>query len=158
MDHPPSAGARPARHPFSPGGPLGIDEALIGRVVDAFYARIRADSLLGPVFAARIEDARWPLHLAKMRDFWSSVLLTTGRYKGQPMPAHLSLPIDESDFRHWLALFQASVEAECPGPMADLFMDRATRIASSMNLAIATQRGLSSPENGLARPFEWRSA
>ena len=64
-----------------------IDEAGIARLVHAFYARVRADAELGPIFNDAIED--WPGHLEKLAAFWSSVMLTSGRYKGQPVPAHL---------------------------------------------------------------------
>jgi hypothetical protein len=68
----------------------GISEAMIAQLVDRFYGRVRQDELLGPVFAA-VQD--WDAHLAKLSDFWSSVVLTTGRYHGQPMRAHLPLSL-----------------------------------------------------------------
>ena len=68
----------------------GIDEAMIDRLIRAFYARVREDALLGPVFAERIEE--WEPHLRKMFAFWSSVALMSGRYHGQPMARHLPLP------------------------------------------------------------------
>jgi hypothetical protein len=69
----------------------GIDNALLSRVVHAFYDRVRQDALLGPVFDARIQD--WPQHLERMVDFWSSVALMTGRYHGTPMQRHAPLPV-----------------------------------------------------------------
>jgi hypothetical protein len=68
----------------------GIDEAMIDRLVRAFYARVREDTLLGPVFAARISD--WEPHLRQMCAFWSSVVLMSGVYHGQPMQKHVPLP------------------------------------------------------------------
>ena len=65
---------------------LTPDEDGLKMLVNAFYARVRADAQLGPVFNGAIDD--WPEHLGKLADFWSSVMLTTGRYKGQPVPAH----------------------------------------------------------------------
>src|SRR3546814_13779599 len=64
------------------------DLPMIHDVVHAFYGRIRQDAVLGPIFDGVIQD-RWDYHLAKMCDFWSSVLLMTGRYDGRPMPAHI---------------------------------------------------------------------
>jgi truncated hemoglobin YjbI len=84
----------------------GIDEAMIERLVRGFYARVREDPLIGPVFVARIMD--WEPHLQRMCAFWSSVTLMTGRYQGQPMQKHLSLPVDVRHFDRWLALFEAS--------------------------------------------------
>ena len=90
----------------------GIDEAMIERLVRAFYARIREDDILGPIFASRIKD--WEPHLKRMCDFWSSVVLLTGRYSGQPMRMHAPLPVDARHFDHWLRLFQETAEAICP--------------------------------------------
>lgn len=70
----------------------GIDEAMIDRLVETFYARVRDDALLGRIFADHVAD--WEPHLAQMKLFWSSVALSTGVYQGRPMPKHLPLPID----------------------------------------------------------------
>src|SRR5689334_852506 len=77
-------------HPKAPGVEAGVTEAMIRDLVHTFYARVRADALLGPIFNARIAD--WPVHLDKLCGFWSSVTLMTGRYKGTPMQAHAALP------------------------------------------------------------------
>jgi len=97
--------------------------------------------VLGPVFAARIADERWPAHLAQMRRFWSSVALMTGDYHGRPMPAHLPLPISGADFDHWLALFRDTVTTICTEAGAALLIDRAGRIAASLEMGIAVGRG-----------------
>jgi hemoglobin len=76
-----------------------------------------------------------------MCDFWSSVMLRTGRYHGQPMPMHARLPVDAAHFDTWLALFETSAHKVC-GAAARLFIDRAHRIAQSLELGIATTRGL----------------
>ncbi len=82
----------------------GIDEAMIERLVHGFYAKVRADAVLGPIFEARIRD--WEPHLAQMCAFWSSVALMTGRYHGTPMVKHLPLPVDANHFDRWLELFE----------------------------------------------------
>ncbi len=85
--------------PPPPGVELGIDEAMIRCVVHAFYGRIRADGMLGPIFAAHVSD--WEPHLAKMCDFWSSILLMSRRYQGQPVPVHLKIEgLGEQHFAH----------------------------------------------------------
>ncbi|HRE19712.1 MAG TPA: group III truncated hemoglobin [Rhabdaerophilum sp.] len=124
----------------SPGTLVGIDRGMISRVVYNFYAEIRKDAVLGPIFNARIAEARWPVHLETMVDFWSSVLLTTGAYKGKPVPAHLPLALEDSHFSRWLNLFQSVAEAVCPPAAAALFIDRAERIADSLRFAIATHK------------------
>lgn len=117
-----------------------IDEAMIDRLVRGFYARVREDALIGPIFAARITD--WEPHLQRMSAFWSSVALMTGRYHGQPMQKHLPLPIDGRHFDRWLLLFEATARELCPPKAADHFIERARRIAESLELGIAGAHGV----------------
>jgi hemoglobin len=124
----------------------GIDEAMIRRLVHGFYDRARLDPLLGPVFASKVGD--WDHHLAKMCDFWSSVALMSGRYHGQPMVAHLPLPIGTPHFDRWLELFGETAQALCPPAAAAHFLERAYRIADSLELGIAFHKG----EVGSSRP------
>lgn len=138
------------RAALSPGRAAGVDEAMVHRVVHGFYARVRADDLLGPIFNGAIGD-RWDHHLAKMVDFWSSVLLMSGRYEGRPMAAHLMLDarrgtegmprLDQPHFDHWLALFRATVAELCPPEAAALFIARAEKIAQSFVMGLRFQRG-----------------
>lgn len=118
----------------------GIDEAMIETLVHRFYARIREDALLGPIFEARIAD--WGPHLERMCAFWSSVALMTGRYHGQPMRMHLPLPVDAEHFDRWLALFEATARETCPPAAAAHFMERARRVAESLELGIAGSQGV----------------
>jgi len=118
----------------------GIDEDMIRRLIHAFYDCVRADALLGPIFAARIAD--WELHLQRMCAFWSSVTLMTGRYHGRPMQAHAALPIDDRHFQRWLALIAVTAWAACPASAAEHFIQKARSIAESLQLGTATQRGL----------------
>jgi len=117
----------------------GIDEAMIRRLVHGFYDRVRADPTIGPVFASRIAD--WTPHLQTMCDFWSSVLLMTGRYHGQPMRKHAPLPIGGVHFDRWLELFEGAARDLCPPRAAEVFIDRAHRIGESLELGIAMARG-----------------
>lgn len=118
----------------------GIDEAMIARLVDGFYRKVRADALLGPVFQARIAD--WAPHLEQMRLFWSSVALMSGVYHGRPMPKHLPLPVDARHFDRWLELFRESARELCPPAAAEHFIERAERIAESLELGIAGHNGV----------------
>lgn len=117
----------------------GIDEAMIDRLVRGFYAKVRADAILGPVFEARIHD--WETHLVRMNAFWSSVALMSGRYHGQPMEKHVALPVDAHHFDRWLALFEETARALCPPAAANHFAERAHRIAESLELGIAASHG-----------------
>lgn len=131
---------------LAPGSAAGVTEAMIREVVHGFYGRIRQDALLGPVFEGVIAD-NWDHHLAKMCDFWSSVLLMSGRYEGRPMPAHIRIKVakgmglDTEHFDHWLTLFRATVRDLCPAEAAALFEDRAQRIATSLLQGVRFARG-----------------
>jgi hemoglobin len=121
--------------------PEMLDEDMVKAVVHGFYDEIRRDDLLGPVFGAIIGPEQWPRHLAKMCDFWSATLLRTSRYDGRPLPPHLAIPeLGEVHFRRWLQLFRATVRRLCPPEVAQLFMNRALRIAHSFRMAIAFHR------------------
>jgi hemoglobin len=117
----------------------GIDFAMIECLVRAFYGRARHDPLIGPIFDQKVVD--WDTHIARMCDFWSSVVLTSGRYHGQPMVAHLPLPIDTPHFDRWLELFTETAREVCPPAAAAYFIDRAYRIADSLEFGIAAQKG-----------------
>lgn len=119
-------------------GRTGITDAMIAELVDTFYGRVRTDPLLGPVFA---RVGNWDVHLAKLRAFWSSVVLLSGRYHGQPMQAHFPLSIEPLHFDRWLALFEQTTADVCPPAAAAVFMEKARRIADSFEMAMATQRG-----------------
>jgi hemoglobin len=120
-------------------GRAGIDEAMIECLVHRFYAKARADARLGPVFESKIAD--WDHHLARMCSFWSSVATMSGRYHGNPMQKHVTLPIDAADFDRWLALFEQTAEEVCPPPAAAHFVERARRIAQSLALGVVLHAG-----------------
>jgi hemoglobin len=115
---------------------LQIDEASLQALVDDFYARVRADPKLGPIFNDAIDD--WPGHLDKLTAFWSSVMLTSGRYKGQPVPAHMRhiTRITPELFDRWLALWAESTEQLMTPEAAALLQAKAARIAESLQLAL----------------------
>ncbi len=96
----------------------GLDEARLATLVESFYARVRADEELGPIFNDAIGD--WPEHLDKLTAFWSSVVLTTGRYKGQPVPAHRKhvSRITPQLFDRWLGLPPSAILPEWSGCIA----------------------------------------
>ena len=127
-------------HPFAPGPAVGIDEVLIARVVDSFYAKVRVDTEIGPIFNERIKD--WPSHLEKLGSFWSSIMLLSGSYEGTPMQAHLAIPhLSGQHFTCWHRLFRATLAELCTPDQANLFASRAERIGQSFQYAMAIQRG-----------------
>lgn len=112
----------------------GLDDRLLTALVHTFYAKVRDDALLGPIFEARIKD--WEPHLQRMVAFWSSVALMTGRYHGSPVPMHQHLPIASEHFERWLALFRQTAWEVCPPEGAAHVIERAERIARSLHMAV----------------------
>ena len=109
----------------------------IETLVATFYAQIRTDPELGPIFLAAIGQD-WTKHLKVMCDFWSSVMNTSGRYKGKPIPVHLKLPgIEPKHFERWLRLFSETAHRLFDAKLAGLFLQRAERIAESLKLGFA---------------------
>jgi hemoglobin len=119
------------------GGENGITEESLGRLVAAFYFKVRSDELIGPVFEKAISD--WPEHLDKLQAFWSSVMLTTGRYKGRPLPAHLKHAdsISSASFARWLQIWRETAAELLPPAGAAAIAEKASRIAESLALGIA---------------------
>lgn len=119
----------PLTHPL-------VDRPFISALVRDFYSRVRADSRLGPIFAAEIRGD-WESHLEKMTDFWCSVILKNGAYSGRPVPAHLKLKqVREDDFVVWLGIFKRTATELCEPDVAAVFVERAERIAQSLKLAM----------------------
>jgi hemoglobin len=117
-----------------------VSEETIRRQVHAFYGRVREDAVLGPVFNDAVED--WDEHLAKLCDFWSSVLLATGRFRGSPMAAHARRPdIQDEHFARWLDLFARTAQHVCPPEAAALFVEKSQMIGRSLRLGQAVSRG-----------------
>ncbi len=129
-------------HPTGRLIPADLDEAKVRAVVDVFYGKARLDPVIGPIFNRVIAGPDWPEHLATITDFWSSMLLGTGRYAGRPMPKHVAIrDLDDTHFARWLALFRETVEELCSAGTAALFVDRAQRVAHSFRIGIAISRG-----------------
>ena len=119
----------------------GITEEGLKGLVELFYGRVRRDPLIGPVFNDVVAD--WPQHLERLQAFWSSVMLTSGRYKGRPLPAHIRYAdrIDAASFERWLALWREATAELLPPAAAAAMQHKAERIAESLSLGIAFARG-----------------
>lgn len=134
--------AQSARKYLAPGFAVGINEEMIDAVVHGFYGRIRKDPALGPIFNRVIPADAWPAHLRKMCDFWSSVMLMSGRFHGAPMPAHARIEgLNARHFARWLHLFGETVGELCPPEAAAVFVQKAQMIGRSLQLGVAAARG-----------------
>lgn len=121
-----------------------LTEAAIEALVRRFYRKVRADARLGPIFEAAVVD--WDEHHARLTDFWSSVMLGSGRYKGAPLAVHASLPISPAHFEVWLGLWRAAVEELFAPEAAGALEAAAERIARSLSLGLFFRPGLEDPD------------
>jgi hemoglobin len=131
----------------------GITEETLKTLVDAFYARVRQDPLIGPVFNGAIDD--WPEHLDKLQAFWSSVMLTSGRYKGRPLPAHIKHgdSISAASFERWLEIWKRTTDELLDPRAAAAIQEKAARIGESLSMGISFHRdGVAALGIGRAEP------
>lgn len=126
-----------------------ISPTEISDLVERFYAKVRLDPEIGPIFNAAIDD--WPAHLSLLKDFWFTVLLTERRYKGDPLSKHLPLALDPPHFARWLTLFAETAREVMRPDHADLVIAKSHRIAQNFQAAIAHQRNGTTPDFGIYR-------
>lgn len=96
--------------------------------VDEFYAKVREDELIGPVFSAVI-TGDWQPHLNRMYAFWNAALFSVPGFKGNPFAKHIPLGISQEHFDRWLLLFAATINERFKGPMAEDAKHRAQLMA-----------------------------
>lgn len=133
---------------------IGIDDTFVSEMVERFYGAIRADAVLGPIFTAHVSD--WAEHLARMKQFWRSVLHSSGEFTGNPMRKHVALPrLEEQHFAHWLKLFYATLEGmEASAEARKEVGTRARMIADSLLTGIGLHHdGLTGARSGAGLPF-----
>jgi hemoglobin len=113
-----------------------MTEEQLATLVHRFYAKVREDEVLGPVFNVAVHD--WPGHLEKLSAFWSSVMLTAGRYKGNPMAAHVQQKsaIEPPMFGRWLELWRETAGEVLDDRGAAAVVAKAERIAESLQLGL----------------------
>lgn len=113
-----------------------LDEAHLKRLIALFYDRVRQDSDLGPIFNDAIDD--WPEHLSKLTDFWHSIMLSSGRFKGRPMTKHLLHKdrIRPEHFDRWLKLWDQATNEVMSPDNAIALQRKARHIGESFKLGL----------------------
>jgi hemoglobin len=117
-----------------------LAEADLPWLIPAFCARVRAGESLGPIFDKAIDD--WPIHLKKLQAFWSSIMLTSGRKKGQPMVAHVrhAENMTADNIERWLTLWRMTTEELLFPSAAAALQEKTNRIAESLRLGVQFYR------------------
>ena len=96
-------------------------------MVNSFYAKVKVDPLIGPIFND-VAKVNWDEHMPKLYDFWEDLLLGSDHYRGRPFPPHMKLDLKPEHFRRWLELFLETVNEHFTGLKADEAKARALRI------------------------------
>lgn len=114
----------------------------INLLVLKFYAEVRKDDLLGPIFNTVIPEDHWPSHLEKLTDFWEGALLGVSRFRGNPIRAHqkadaiMGNSIDQIHFSRWLHLWFQTIDSLYIGSVAQRAKDAARIMSTGQFLAI----------------------
>ena len=98
--------------------------------VDSFYSKVKFDTIIGPVFAARIPEENWPIHLERMYSFWNTVLFKAHDYRGNAFSKHASLPLESKHFQRWLQLFSETIDDNFQGDKAEEAKQRANKMGA----------------------------
>ncbi|MGH3776423.1 MAG: group III truncated hemoglobin [Pseudonocardiaceae bacterium] len=118
------------------------DRQDIAGLVTAFYQRVFADYILGPIFID-IAQMDLPAHLPVMCDFWETVLLRAGLYHRNALRPHLDVnsrvELTPAHFARWLDLWTTTVDERHTGEKAELAKVQATRIAGSIGRRLRGQ-------------------
>lgn len=108
-------------------------------LVDAFYAKVQADDLIGYIFTD-IARVNWEKHLPVMYHFFENMLFYTGAYTGNPMELHKHIsrlfPLTKAHFERWEQLFTQTVDELFAGEKASLAKQRALSISAVMQIKI----------------------
>ncbi len=114
----------------------------IHRIVNAFFKKVRKDTLLAPYFADKSKED-WEAFLPVMYSFWENVLFFSGGYFGNPMQRHMDLnamrSFSEAHYNQWLLLFAAAIDERYAGEKAELMKERARNIATVMQVKLVQQ-------------------
>src|SRR5204863_2565166 len=111
----------------------------IERLVNAFYAKVQRDDLLGFIFND-VANTDWATHLPKMYAFWETVVFRSGGYLGNPLAAHAQLKaltsMGRPQFERWLSLFKATVDELFAGEKAEHIKRAAEDMAKGIQARI----------------------
>lgn len=112
-------------------------------LVNSFYDKVKTDDTIG-YFFTEVAQVDWPVHLPRMYDFWESIVLGTGDFKGNPMAKHMQLNLKSkllpAHFKHWLLLWQQTVDELFVGEKAEEIKNRARLIAGVIEFKVSDRR------------------
>lgn len=118
----------------------------VNDLVNAFYAKIRKDELLGPIFNRHIAAQKWPEHLEKLTDFWETNLFGVMKFKGNPTLKHIQVDanlehtIEPLHFEKWLKIWFETINENFEGELALRAQESARKMATGQYMMIWNSR------------------
>lgn len=118
----------------------------VNHLVNCFYAKIRENQLLGPIFNRHILENEWPEHLDTLTDFWETKIFGIPKFKGNPTLKHVTVDknlnhtIEQKHFEEWLQLWFETIDELFEGESAQKAKNAARKMATGQFLAILHQR------------------
>lgn len=127
---------------------IPVSRAQIEVVVKAFYARVRDNPVLGPVFFESLSrDADiWRVHEERIARFWANAILHERSYDGNPMMVHSGISaLKPQMFDVWLTLFTKTLYDVLPDQPAHAWSELAHRIGRGLRMGVEQAQ---QPQNG----------
>ena len=113
-------------------------------LVHAFYTKVRADKVLGPIFNGIITD--WESHLKLLTDFWETQLFLKRKYHGNPIKAHnevddkMNHSITPEHFGFWMNLWFETLDELFVGDTAFIAKNRARQMNTMLYMKMYEHR------------------
>lgn len=120
-----------------------ITAAEIDAVVVDFYARVREDETLAPVFFQSIPPITsvWVDHEDKIASFWKNAILFERNYAGNPQQTHREKEaVEPEHFAVWLALFDVVLKERLTADQAASWSALAHRIGEGLRMGVVQAR------------------
>lgn len=116
----------------------------VQELVHTFYAKIRKDAILGPIFNGIITD--WEEHLSLLTDFWETQLFLKRKYFGNPIVAHqevddkMNQGVTAEHFGIWMNYWFATIDELFDGDTAWIAKNRARQMNTMLFMKIFEHR------------------
>jgi len=120
------------------------DRADVSVLVRTFYAKIRKEEVLGPIFINSITD--WDSHLELLTNFWETQLFLKRTYHGNPVTAHqevdekMNHTITSEHFGLWLNLWFETIDELFTGETAWIAKNRAQKMSTMLFMQMFKNR------------------
>lgn len=121
----------------------------INILVHKFYAKVRKEPILGPIFNNHIPNEKWPEHLDKLTDFWETNLFGIPKFKGNPTLKHINVDknldykTEQLHFGLWLQLWFETIDELYEGELATKAKEASRRMAHGQFMAMFNNRPIS---------------